>query len=224
MPEYSIGPIRISGYDNVPVKNRLFRHSGPTRGLAVLFPGLRYTCDMPLFFYSHKILLEQGYDVLQIRADYTQNAFETASPDRQIDWLGADAQAAIKAASEQREYLYHLYVAKSIGTLALSILLLNQPELRKHPTIWLTPLFRLPLVEQAMQQISGPALYIAGTHDNTFDADRLAFLQKTTSAEALVFKGANHSLEIPGDLQRSLDILKETTQRTTEFLRQITSA
>lgn len=218
MAEYSIGPIDIQGYQDKAVPNRLFRNVGPANGLALLFPGLRYTCDMPLLFYASKLLLHKGFDVLQLHTDYTNDKFSNNSPDRQIDWLSEDAGAALQAGLSQRDYPHLVLVGKSIGTLAMSLLLLNQPELRSRVTIWLTPLFRLPLVEQATQQLSGPALFAGGTGDNTFDAGRLEHLKSVIPAQSLVFDSANHSLEVEGNLARSLEILQELVSGLSDFI------
>lgn len=218
MAEYSIGPIDISGYQGNSVPNRLFRNVGPANGLALVLPGLRYTCDMPLLFYPSKLLLQKGFDVLQLHTDYTADKFANNSPDRQIDWLGEDARAALQAGMAQRDYSHLMLIGKSIGTLAMSILLLNQPELRRRVTLWLTPLFRLPLVEQATQQLTAPALFVGGTADNTFDAGRLQHLQTVIPAQALVFENANHSLEVEGQLTRSLEIMQELVISLSTFI------
>lgn len=218
MAEYSIGPIDIQGHSNKPVPNRLFRNVGPANGLAILFPGLRYTCDMPLFFYPMKLMLQRGFDVLQLHTDYTSPVFSQSSPDRQIDWMGSDAWAAVEAASNQRSYDSCLLMGKSIGTLAQSVLLLEHPDLRSNPTIWLTPLFRLPLIEQATQQLNGPALYVAGTGDTTYDANRLDYLKHNNAAETLIFEDADHSLEIPGNLDESLVTLQKFVQGLADFI------
>lgn len=218
MAEYSIGPLKIQGYQQKEVPNRFFRNIGPAMGLAVLLPGLRYSNDMPLLYYPARYFLNKGFDLLQVNADYAADQFSQSSPDRQIDWLEEDAQAAVQVGSGQRDYHHLVLVAKSIGTLALSMLLINQPELRSKITIWLTPLFRLPLVEQATQQLSGPALFVAGTGDSTYDPARLEYLQQNIQAEALIFPEANHSLEIPGDLPGSIHILQEMLRGLGEFV------
>lgn len=220
MAEYSIGPLDIQGYHEKAVPNRFFRNVGPANGLALILPGLRYTCDMPLLFYPTKLLLHKGFDVLQLHTDYADDKFSNNSPDRQIDWLGADAGRALQAGLAQREYPHLVLIGKSIGTLAMSVLLLNQPELRSRVTIWLTPLFRLPLVEQATQQLSAPALFVGGTGDHTFDENRLEYLQEVIPARSLVYENADHSLEVQGDLPRSLDIMKEMMRGLSDFIDQ----
>lgn len=218
MSEYTIGPIEVAGHDGRPLPNRLFRHVGPVKGLAVLFPGLRYSCDMPLLFYPAQLFLQRSLDVLQVHADYTQEAFASLPPDRQIDWLADDASAAVQAAQAQRNYHNLLLTGKSIGTLALSTLLLRHREYLRATTLWLTPLYRLPLLEQATQQLTGPALFISGSGDNAHDENRLEHLCQVTDAEALVIPGADHSLHIPGDINQTLSAMQQVMEAIDSFL------
>ena len=37
-----------------------------TAGIAVLFPGIGYTCDKPLLYYSEKIARERGYEIKRV--------------------------------------------------------------------------------------------------------------------------------------------------------------
>jgi pimeloyl-ACP methyl ester carboxylesterase len=218
MSEYTIGPIEIAGHDGQPLPNRLFRNVGPVKGLAVLFPGLRYSCDMPLLFYPAQLFLQRGLDVLQVTTDYTQEAFASLPPNRQIDWLADDASAAVQAVQAQRAYQNLLLAGKSIGTLALSTLLLRHREYLQASTIWLTPLYRLPLLEQATQQLTGPALFISGSGDHAHDGNRLEHLRQVTGAEVLVIPQADHSLHIPGDMYQTLSAMQLVMEAIDSFL------
>jgi len=71
MTEIRILSIPISGYNSTTVPNRFFQQTGAARTLAVVLPGLNYTCDMPLLYYPSRLLVEHGADVLQVQADYT---------------------------------------------------------------------------------------------------------------------------------------------------------
>lgn len=218
MSEYSIGPVEISVNGGRSLPNRLFRNVNSSRGLAVLFPDLNYNCDMPLFFFSTQLLLQRGLDVLQVQADYTDPHFAGLSPDRQIDWLRDDAWAAIRAGSRQSHPSRLVLVGKSIGTLAMSVLVLNHPELMGAVSIWLTPLYRLPHLEQAAQQLTAPALFISGTGDLAHDANRLEQICQMTGSEKLVLDDADHGMQVPGDLDRSLDYLRQVIHGMAQFL------
>ena len=157
MPDLKITSLPITGYAGKTVPNRFFRQGEAARTLAapilaVLFPGLNYTCDMPLLFYPLKLLLARGAEVLQVRADYTVPAYRSLPPEERAAWLAADASAVVQAARLQGEYARLVLVGKSIGTIALASLVSLEPQ---AITIWLTPLLRNPLVTAAAEQNRG---------------------------------------------------------------------
>ena len=215
MPDFNITSISISGYAGKSVPNRLFRQAGAARTLAVFFPGLNYSCDMPLLFYPLKLLLERGAEVLQVRADYAVPGYRSLPPEERASWLAADAQAAVQAARSQGTYARLVLVGKSIGTIALASLAPLEPQ---AITIWLTPLLRNPLVTAAAEQNRGAALFIAGTADDLYDAAALKRIQAATQAEAELIVGGDHSLEIEADFFASLRALEQTMRALVGFL------
>jgi len=218
MPDLNITSLSISGYGGNPVPNRFFRQEGAARTLAVLFPGLRYSCDMPLLYYPLKLLLERGAEVLQVRADYSLPAYQSLLPSERAAWLAVDAEAVVQAARTQGEYTRLVLIGKSIGTVALASLV---PHAREAITIWLTPLLRNPQLVAgcaAAEQNRGAALFIAGTADDLYDAAALDRIRAATQAEALLVEGGDHSLEIAGDFLASLRALEQVMQAIGGFL------
>lgn len=217
MSEPEIKSIHITGFQGKSVPNRCFYHPGQPAGLAVLFPGLRYTCDMPLFYYLTRLFVQRNIDVLQLHTDYTSPAFQQSTRLEQAAQLGADALAGVQAGLAQRSYQRLILAGKSIGTLALAQLLMS--DLQPEPAvIWLTPLLHQPFVVQAAQQASGPALFLCGSGDATYDAPGLARLRQRSGVQALVLEHANHSLEIPGDVARSIQYISQVIEMETRFL------
>lgn len=220
MTEFQISELAISGYAGKPVPNRFFKSESPAEngpGLAVLFPGLRYTCDMPLLYYPTKLFLQRGFDVLQVHTDYTQPDFQASSRRDQGIWLTADAKAALQAGGEQEHYARLVLVGKSIGTLVLAHLVAGE-SLAGAATIWLTPLLHQPQLVEAAVRCKGPALFVAGSGDPTFDEAALVRIQEKARSETMVIEGANHSLEVSDDPLEALDILADILQRMVEFL------
>jgi len=215
MPDLNITSLSISGYGGNAVPNRFFRQERAGRMLAVLFPGLRYSCDMPLLYYPLKLLLGRGAEVLQVRADYTLPAYQSLLPSERAAWLTVDAEAVVQAARTQGEYTRLVLIGKSIGTVALASLV---PHAREAITIWLTPLLRNPQVAAAAEQNRGGALFIAGTADDLYDAAALDRIRAATRVEALLIKGGDHSLEIAGDFFASLRALEQVMQTIGGFL------
>jgi hypothetical protein len=214
MPAVEMTSIPIRGYAGQPVPNRLFRPAR-ARSLALILPGLRYSCDMPLLFYPARLMIQRGAAVLQVHSDYTQAAFQSASKAEQARWLAEDAQAALKAGLAAGNFHNAVLIGKSIGTLALASLVAGGVE---APSIWLTPLLHQPhLVEAALRQ-KGPALFIGSNSDPTFDPAQLQRIQVADKGEGLIVSGADHSLEIPGDIFASLEIMRQILERIQAFL------
>lgn len=217
MSEVKIISLPIFGYSGEAVPNRFFQQTSAARDLAILLPGLNYTCDMPLLYYPARLLVERGADVLQLRVDYTRPEFQSRERPEQVAWMGEDARAAVQAGIGQRNYDRLVLIGKSIGTLGLAYLV-TQGGLATATTIWLTPLLRQPWLVQAAQQCRGPALFVAGTGDSTYDPAALEKVQQATGAKSFILEGANHSLEIPGELDRSIAWIGKYVQEIDSFL------
>ncbi len=215
MPDLNISSLSITGYAGKNVPNRFFRQGGAAPTLAVLFPGMNYSCDMPLLFYPLKLLLDRGAEVLQVRADYTVPAYRSLPPEERSAWLAADAQAAVQAARQQGKYSKLVLVGKSIGTIALAHLAPLEPE---AVSIWLTPLLHNPLVVSAAEHNRGAALFVAGTDDDLYDAAALERIQAATRADAELIRGGDHSLEVEGNFFASLKALDQVMQAIAGFL------
>jgi predicted alpha/beta-hydrolase family hydrolase len=212
-----ITKLPIAGPGDEPIPNLFFQQEIEAATLAVLLPGLNYTCDMPLLYYSTRLLEQRGADVLQLHADYVTRDFQAASPLERLQRLSADAQAVVESGLTRQSYTRLVLVGKSIGTLALASLMAS-PTAANAITIWLTPLLGQPWLVEAAMKTHSPALFVAGTADSTFDAAALKRIQDSRGAEAILVEGANHSLEIPGDPWQSIQKMGEIMQGLAGFL------
>jgi hypothetical protein len=217
MPAYEFTSLAFQGYGEQPVPNLFMRQAGAASTLAVVYPGLNYTCDMPLLYYPANLLLERGADVLQVKADYSGAAFQALPGTERFQWAYADAAAALGAGRAQREYAQVVLIGKSIGTLALAQLI-STGAAEGAAVIWLTPLLHQPVIVEAALRHPGPALFAVGTGDRTYDTAALARIREATGAEAVFVEGGNHRLEIEGDLYRSLKAMEEVLRGIERFL------
>jgi alpha-beta hydrolase superfamily lysophospholipase len=207
MNEIEITKLQIAGFNNNPVPNRFIKQGTIASTLAVIYPGLRYTCDMPLLYYPAELLREKGFDVLQVHNNYTSPVYQSLHAEDRMQWINADATAAVQTSLQQRSYEQVILIGKSIGTLALAHLV-EIGETQDAITLWLTPLLHQPLLVAAASLCKAPALFISGSTDPTYDPSALDCILKATGAEELVIEGANHSLEIPGDILASLNAME----------------
>lgn len=215
---FSITNLEIRGYQGRQVENRFFQQERSTQILSVIYPGLRYSSDMPLLYYTTKLLTERGSDVLQLWADYTSADYQSLPREQRAAWLYEDGGAAIRAGQKQRDYGDLILVGKSIGTLILAVLAINEGMPENSISIWLTPLLHLQYVVEAARQLPGQALFIGGGQDPSYTQESVAQLKELPNIMTITIEGANHSLEIPGDLPRSLKAMEEILQRIADFL------
>ena len=217
MAEFEVISLPLIGYGSRDISNRFFSQLDPAEELAILLPGLNYTCDMPLLYYPTRLLLGRGADVLQLFTDYTTPAFQGASPREQAKRMAEDARAALHTGRSQRLYRRLILVGKSIGTLALAQLI-NEENCVDATTIWLTPLLRQPPVVRAASRCTGPALFVVGTGDATYDPAVLEKIRQQTNAQALVIESVDHSLELRRDPITSLQVMQTVVRGIADFL------
>jgi hypothetical protein len=210
----------IAGYQGRPVPNEFVRPEAGANRLAIFLPGFAYTCDMPLFYYAERLCLALGIDVLRVEYAYNTVPGFLSLPDGETDrWLAADVTAAYRAALAQGPYRELILIGKSIGTVAMaSLLTMDDRFADPVRAVWLTPAFRLPNLTVQMTRCPDPSLIVIGDVDHHYDPAALARLREATNPEVLVISGADHSLEIRGDLAASITALGQTMQTVEHFL------
>lgn len=186
--------LALHGFNNALIPNTFIKQDSSR--LAIIFPGLGYTATMPLLYYSNRVMVSQGADVLEVHYNYNTETFQALSQADQYRHITADATAAYQTVMKQRNYKSVTLIGKSLGTLALGHLLSTQPELSGASFVWLTPLFR----------------------DETLHRQVLSNVETATDGESLVFEGANHSLEISGKVLESLQYLRKLVTTLTKFI------
>jgi hypothetical protein len=217
MTDVEILKLSIDGYSNFSIPNRYIRQEVDTHTLGVIFPGLHYSCDKPLLYYSSQLLIQVGFDVLQLKTDYTRRDFQFSTHQERMNWILTDSQAAVSAGLDQRPYSRMVLIGKSMGTLAMAGLVSLEIDLQVA-SIWLTPLLNQPLLVNAAMSFPGPALYLVGTGDTTYIPEAMEQIIDKTGAEVHAIANANHSLEIPGKIQESHRVLGDVLQVISGFL------
>jgi hypothetical protein len=214
----NISALDVSGYNQRPVANKFFQQPKSSGKLALILPGLRYTCDKPLLYYTTEVLLNRGFDVLQLWADYATPDFQDLTQAEQSRALFEDSSALLRAGNNAGSYELLLLAGKSIGTLTMTLLLTQDQGLLSTTTIWLTPLLYLPPVSQVIKDLQGPAFIAGSDADPTFDLEVLSQVMDSPHISSLVVKDGDHSLEVSGDPHRSLQELTRVTNSLSSFL------
>jgi hypothetical protein len=117
----------------------------------------------------------------------------------------------------QRPYQHITLIGKSLGTLAMGYLLATETRLAQSRAIWLTPLLRSSQVRAQIE--SGPhGLVVIGTADSHYDHAYLAGLRSKGNCEVIVVEGADHSMEMNGDVWQSLQVIERVTRAIQAFV------
>ena len=180
--------------------------------LAVLFPGVGYTCEKPLIYYAGKCAAAQGYQVLPVAYGDLPRDVRGDPQKRQLclDIACAQTEQALESVRWQ-EYEDILFIGKSIGTTVAARY--AQAHNVAARLILLTPL------TDTFQYTSGSrAIVFHGTADPWADTSQIRRMCREQNLLLHLTEGANHSLET-GDLRVDLATLAQTVELMAQFIR-----
>jgi len=180
------------------------------KNIIILFPGIGYTNDKPLLYYSGKLGKQLGYDVKPITysgfpanvkgdQDKMKQCFDLALHQtelqlKEVDWS-----------------LYHsiVFVSKSIGTAVAAAYATNMEIDVKH--VLLTPL------AETFQVSIPEAIAFHGTADPWAKTRHIEEACSSQEIPLTIIKDANHSLET-GDVSHDIKILKKVMAQINIYL------
>ena len=210
---------QVNGWRGRPLPLRWYRPAEARDEVALIWPGLRYTCDAPLLARATRLLLAQGVSVAQVWADYQDAAFQQAPPEQRWRWLVAEGLAVIQTARQAASPRRFVWVGKSLGTLIMAGLWLEGQGRDLAASVWLTPLLAFPAVVKVLAHIDSPALLVGSREDPTFDRAGWQTAASNPRVEPLLLDRGNHSLEVPGDEQATAANLSRVQQMLEAFLK-----
>ncbi|MCI7129959.1 MAG: alpha/beta hydrolase [Lachnospiraceae bacterium] len=178
--------------------------------LAVVFPGIGYTNDKPLLYYSRKLAEEQGYEV--ICTGYHDLPEKIRGNEEKMIQAG-------RMAFEQCEELLKnidftvcdeiLFIGKSIGTVIAA----------QYADTY-APMARLvlytPLEATFFSDIKDAIAFI-GEADPWSDLDEVKRLAAKKTVPLYTYSGCNHSLECSSQ-RKNIKILGEVMELTEEYM------
>lgn len=216
---HSVETLDVIGYRNGVVPSTFFRQKHKTPHIAILFPGFGYTAQMPVMYYPGRLLLGSGADVLSVGYEYSQRPdFQSAPIEERDLWLRTDAIGAYEAALAQGNYERVTLIGKSIGTRAIGHLLATQERSPPPQCVWLTPILRNDLLCAQIKQRPHRGLFVVGTADPQYDPGKLDEVVQATAGQVMVIEKADHSLEIAGEIVRSIHVLEGLIAEMQKFL------
>ena len=199
-----------------PLLHKFYRQEGDAKGLLVTFPGGNYGMDGPLLYYPSELLGAAGWDTLALTYGF-QLSMEPFSP-KAISDLLEECRVAVGVITEEREYPRLSLIGKSLGAAVVAFLCQTEPYLAGARAAYLTPPLGMPFFDPIVSQTAQPAYLAIGTQDRFYDPQVLESLLAKRSFELTVIEGADHSMDVTGDLEASLEAVKRIVGEVLEFL------
>jgi hypothetical protein len=202
----------------LPVACSFSAAAEPSGRLVICLPGRGYRSTMPLLYYPLRLLRDAGADTVSV--DY---AYDAESGFRAIDEvelearLRRDVAAVLDRLFAERSYADIVVLGKSLGTVAMSLVLGEDGRLARARAIWLTPLIKNPRVFARMLGCPQRGLAVIGMSDSHYDAGLLETLERS-GFSTMAVAGADHGLERAADTAGSLKILERVLERIGQFI------
>lgn len=172
--------------------------------LAVFFPGIGYTTDKPLLYYSEKLAKQYRYETVRL-------SYGKLSKD--LDEAFREALARAEKMLENCEWMRYeeiLFISKSIGT-AVACAYAQRQKIRCK-NIYYTPL------EQTFLYHPQPGIVFHGTADPWAKTNVIEEKCREFSLPLHIVEGTNHSLELADDTGKNLRNLIQIMELTEKYI------
>ena len=179
--------------------------------LAVLFPGIGYTCEKPLLYFAGKLARERGYQVKPVPYGNFASGIKGNPEKMKVAFYSAYEQAeAILQGIQWQTYSEILFISKSVGTVVAAA------YRKKHQlparSISFTPL------EETFRFAEGEGIQFHGTADPWAEnSERIMELCDRIGQTLYLLENGNHSLET-GNTARDIENLKWLMEKVNGYL------
>lgn len=183
--------------------------------IAILFPGIGYTCDRPLLYYSGRLARQHGYETVSVSYSLPAPNPQKNPMDSREKRLKLSAKAALLQTEELlsgiswNTYEEILFLSKSIGTVV------STAYAQKHQlsvkNILFTPL------PGTFRHVRGHCIAFHGTADPWIETSLVIEKCKELEIPLFLTPEANHSLEC-GDVKKDLEILRKVMKEVEKFM------
>ena len=178
--------------------------------IACLFPGIGYTCDKPLLYYSWKLLAGLGWEIVPVRYSGFPSGVK-GNPEKmeQSARMALDQAEEILGKIDWSEYSGILFIGKSVGTVVSCAYAARHHIACRQ--ILFTP------VEATFRFASRSCIVFHGTQDPWADTKKIEEGCRELGIELYETERANHSLET-GDVDMDIQTMQKTMKIVREFV------
>lgn len=183
--------------------------------LAIVLPGGEYGAHGPALHLPRLALQEAGAEAVVVK--YPPLPWPLPEGGEWWDDLHRAVAGEVASIVTEARPDRVTFVAKSLGTMALAALATATTGAARVDAVWLTPLFGLEAVRSGAISHGWPSLLVAGGADPAHDPAAHEQVRAALVAPSLVLAGADHALEVPGDVRATLDRLRALTEAVIAF-------
>lgn len=178
--------------------------------LAVVFPGIGYTADKPLLYYTGRLASKHGYQIRTVSyGTLPENVKGDPEKMKQAFDLAQEQTERSLGSIDWNSYGSILFISKSIGTV------ISSAYASRHDLTVKSILFT-PLAETFSFPLAG-SIAFHGTADPWAETNSIRELAAQKDVPLFLTQNANHSLET-GDVLTDIFILKTTMERVQRFI------
>ena len=172
--------------------------------IACLFPGIGYTCDKPLLYYSWKLLKGLGWEIIPVQySGFPSGAKGNAEKMRQCALMALEQAEELLKEIDWSDYTDILLIGKSVGTVVCAAYAKRHGL--KCRQILFTP------VEATFQFAGRNAIAFHGTADPWADTRIIEDSCGKLGIPLYETENANHSLEtgnVDADIREMRKVMK----------------
>lgn len=173
--------------------------------LCVLFPGMGYHADKPLLYYSAKLALSRGYDVIPLKfSGFPSGAKNDELLLRQSVDIAFEQCERQLADTDLSRYDIVIFAGKSIGTAVML-------KYREKYGINAKALLYTPIVPTFDYTLSDCTAF-SGTADQLAEPSEIMELCRRNNVPLYTYDGGNHSIET-ADIFRNIENLSDIMKK-----------
>ena len=178
--------------------------------LAIIFPGIGYTADKPLLYYSSHLARHYGYEIQTVSyGSLPKNIKDDSEKMKQAFDLAYEQTEKALQDIDRASYGSILFISKSIGTVIASAYASRHNI--KGKSILFTPL------TDTFSFVLPGSIAFHGTADPWAETNAIRTLAEQKEVPLFLTPDSNHSLET-GDVQTDLSIIKATMEHVNRFI------
>ena len=177
--------------------------------IACLFPGIGYTCDKPLLYYSWKLLKGMGWEVVPVAySGFPDKVKGDPEKMRQSAQMALEQAEQILQGIDWNEYQEILLIGKSVGTVVCAAYA-KRHDLRCRQILF-TP------VEETFRFADSNAIVFHGTSDPWVNTEVVRERCREMGIPLYETEKANHSLET-GDVDRDIREIRNVMRTVADY-------